>query len=79
LTSVAKNSDVTPGDVVVTSEISSLFPQGIRIGVVNTVTDDNPSLFRDITLNPDVDISQLEEVFVVISTPTAGAPADSTN
>jgi len=79
LTSVAKNSDVTPGDVVVTSEISALFPQGIRIGIVNTVTDDNPSLFRDITLNPDVEVSQLEEVFVVISTPPTGAPADSTN
>jgi rod shape-determining protein MreC len=74
LTSVAKNSDVKPGDVVVTSEMSSIFPEGIRIGKVLTVESDNPSLFMDITLKPDVDVSQIEEVFVVIA-----AAADSTN
>lgn len=74
LSSVAKNSDVKPGDVVVTSEVSSLFPPGIRIGVVSSVNTDNPSLFMDIVVTPDVDVSVLEEVFVVVA-----PPADSTN
>jgi rod shape-determining protein MreC len=74
LTSVAKNSDIKPGDVVVTSEMSSIFPEGIRIGIVNEINVDNTSLFMEVTLTPDVDLSQLEEVFVVIA-----APADSTN
>lgn len=74
LTSVAKNSDIKPGDVVVTSEMSSIFPEGIRIGIVKEIKSDNASLFLDVFLEPDVDLSQLEEVFVVIA-----APADSTN
>lgn len=74
LTSVAKNSDIKRGDLIVTSEISSIFPEGIRIGLVEEIKTDNTSLFMDITLSPNVDLSQLEEVFVVIAT-----PADSTN
>jgi rod shape-determining protein MreC len=74
LTSVAKNSDIKPGDVVVTSEMSSIFPEGIRIGIVKEIKVDNASLFLDVSLEPDVNLSQLEEVFVVVA-----APADSTN
>ena len=74
LTSVAKNSDIKRGDLIVTSELSSIFPEGIRIGLIEDIKTDNASLFMDITLSPNVDLSQLEEVFVVIAT-----PADSTN
>lgn len=74
LTSVAKNSDVKRGDLIVTSEMSSIFPQGIRIGIVEDIKAENTSLFMDVMLSPNVDLSQLEEVFVVIAT-----PADSTN
>jgi len=89
LNSVAKKSNVGRGDVVVTSEISSIFPEGIRIGMVEEIKKEKPSLFMDITLTPAVAVSQLEEVFVVVATPredlpssvppSNGAPADSTN
>lgn len=69
LSSVAKNSDVKPGDVVVTSEVSSLFPPGLRIGIVSSIKTDNPSLFMDIAITPEVDVSQLEEVFIVVASP----------
>jgi len=74
LTAVAKNSDVKAGDLVVTSEASALFPPGIRIGVVSDIKLENSSLFMDITITPDVDVSQLEEVFVVVA-----SLADSTH
>jgi rod shape-determining protein MreC len=74
LTSVAKNSDIELGDVVVTSEMSSIFPEGIRIGIVQEIKSNNPTLFLEVSLKPDVNLSQLEEVFVVLA-----APADSTN
>jgi rod shape-determining protein MreC len=65
LTSVPRHSDVKIGDVVVTSDSSALFPPGIRIGVVSKTADERATLFMRIRLEPAVDFSKLEEVFVI--------------
>ncbi len=62
-----RNSDVQIGDVIVTSDSSALFPPGLRIGLVKQTFEDKTSLFKTINLEPDVDFSRLEEVFVIIS------------
>jgi len=76
LKEVQKNADVRIGDVVITSGFSRLFPQKIRVGLVVSVNDKNPSLFKTIQVKPDVDFSRLEEVFVVI---TENHPEEKTN
>ena len=65
LQDVVKTSDVQPGDVVLTSEYSSLFPPGIKIGIVSSTRQVPGSLFQAIEVVPSVDFSRLEEVFVV--------------
>lgn len=67
LTAVPRNSDVEIGDVVVTSDSSALFPPGLRIGLVKHTLEDKRSLFKTIDLEPAVDFSRLEEVFVITS------------
>jgi rod shape-determining protein MreC len=69
LRNVAKTLDVRAGDVVITSEYSSLYPPGIRIGVVADIHHDPSSLFQSIEISPAVDFTRLEEVFVVASAP----------
>lgn len=69
LRNVAKTLDVKTGDVVITSEYSSVFPPGIRIGVVTGITQEPSSLFQDIEITPSVDFARLEEVFVIIALP----------
>ena len=69
LQDVAKTLDVQPGDVVITSEYSSFFPPGIRIGVVSAARGGEGSLFQTVEVRPAVDFSRLEEVFVVTSAP----------
>lgn len=69
LKNVPKNQDVKPGDLVVTSEYSSVFPPDLRIGTVVTVGENPGSLFKEIGMTPSVDFTMLEQVFVVISTP----------
>ena len=61
---VPKTLDVVEGDVVITSEFSSLFPAGIRIGVVTSTRQLPGELFQAITVHPSVDFDRLEEVFV---------------
>ncbi len=67
LTQVPKNADVKLGDVVITSEISGLFPTGIIVGVVKKIKRSNSTLFLDIEVEPAVDFDTLEEVFVIKS------------
>ena len=66
---VPKTSDVIPGDVLITSEFSSLFPSGIRIGVVSSTRDVPGDLFQEILVKPSVDFDRMEEVFVATVLP----------
>jgi rod shape-determining protein MreC len=65
LKNVVKSMDVKVGDAVVTSEYSSAYPSGVKIGVVSSVTETPGSLFHTIEIEPSVDFVQLEEAFVV--------------
>jgi rod shape-determining protein MreC len=62
---VAKTLDVQSGDVVSSSEYSSIFPSGIKIGVVQKTTQSFGALFQTVEIRPSVDFGRLEEVFVV--------------
>jgi rod shape-determining protein MreC len=69
LKNVAKTLDVDQGDVVITSEYSSIYPPGIRIGIVAGIRQDPSSLFQNIDIAPAVDFARLEEVFVIVANP----------
>lgn len=61
---VSKSADLMTGDVIITSEYSNNFPQGIPVGyVVSVGTVDN--LFKKIEIEPFVNFIALEEVFVL--------------
>jgi rod shape-determining protein MreC len=67
LNNVSKTADVKEGDVVTTSEYSSIFPPEIKIGIVARIAEQPGSLFKEIDVNPSVDFPSLEQVFVVIA------------
>lgn len=69
LKNIAKTLDVKPGDVVLTSDYSSTFPLGIRVGVISSVTEQEGSLFKHVIIAPSVDFVKLEEVFVMTAVP----------
>lgn len=72
LRNVGKTQDVRPGDLVLTSPFSTMYPSGIRIGVVREVRSSPGDLFLTVDVTPGADLDRLEEVFVVLH------PADST-
>ncbi len=72
---VSKTLDVQAGDVIITSEYSSLFPPNIRIGVVRSARQVSGELFQQIDVDPGVDFTHLEEVFVVQYSPDSGRTA----
>jgi rod shape-determining protein MreC len=64
---VSLNADIRVGDQVVTSGLSNIYPAGLKIGQVSSVTQDPKMLFKEIELLPHSDLQELEEVFVIKS------------
>jgi rod shape-determining protein MreC len=74
---VSEVSDVVVGDLVVTSGIDGIFPKGFAIGSV-TAVDKSGGAYRQITVEPAVDFSTLEEVLIVLTpTPAQAAARES--
>ncbi|HVS63677.1 MAG TPA: rod shape-determining protein MreC [Thermoanaerobaculia bacterium] len=57
-------SDVRPGDRVVTAGIDGIYPRGLAIGTVVSVHPGD-ELFHQIELSPAVDFGSLDQVFVL--------------
>ncbi len=64
---VPTSFDVRKGDAIITSEFSSIYPPGIRIGVVSGTRAVPGALFQAVDVAPAVDFDRLEEVFVASS------------
>ena len=63
---VVRGSDVREGDVVITSGMGGVFPKGLRIGVVRSVSDPGGRLLQTAVLAPAVDFGRLEQTFVML-------------
>jgi len=72
---VSEASDLTVGDIVVTSGIDTIYPKGLVVGRIEVVEKNGPA-FKRIIVRPAVDFSRLAEVLVVL-TPTAAKEAAS--
>ena len=59
------NADVKVGDTLVTSRLSTAFPEGILIGHITDVQASANAHTVECLVEPAVDLSQLEEVIVI--------------
>lgn len=63
---VAKTIKIYVGDVIVTSGMSQIFPENIKIGVVVDVSLETKGMFQEILVQPSVNFNRLEEVQIQI-------------
>jgi len=61
-------ADIAIGDEVVTSGMGGVFPKGIPLGRVIAAERRSGALFQEATLAPNVDLSRLEEVLILMGT-----------
>jgi len=62
---VELHSDVKEGDTVLTSGMGDIFPKGIFIGKVKRVLENPNKIVMNIEIEPFVDFSLLENVFII--------------
>lgn len=58
---------VEVGDVVVTSGMGGRFPSDLVVGRIAAVVSRDFGLFQEVVVEPAIDFSRLEEVYVVVS------------
>jgi rod shape-determining protein MreC len=63
---IPRDIEVEPGEVVITSGLSRIYPRGIKIGVVAEVEEKEYELFKKIKIKPAVNFNRLEDVFIVM-------------
>jgi rod shape-determining protein MreC len=61
-----RTEEVAVGDVVVTSGLAGNFPKGLMVGEIKKVDKKGHGVFQYAELVPSVDLTKLEEVFVVM-------------
>ena len=77
---VSKKEVVKEGDEVVTagsttSDLASLYPRGIRVGVVTSVGQTDTDPYKQVQVEPYVDTSTLRSVLVLVpKTPQVSGP-----
>lgn len=59
------DSDLKPGDKVLTSGLGEIFPKGIYIGEVEEVIEEKRDFFKTVVIEPGVDFQRIEEVLVI--------------
>ncbi len=64
---VLKNAEVKVGDKIVTAGIGGVFPSGITLGTVSKVHSKRRGMFLDIIVEPAVDFSRLEFLYINLS------------
>ncbi len=85
LSRVGKDKKVEPGDKIITagspggSELPSIYPRNIPIGVVTSADQSETDIFKRIQVEPFVDLSSLQSVLVLVPKPEQQAkkPAKS--
>jgi rod shape-determining protein MreC len=68
-----RTEEVAVGDVVVTSGLAGNFPKGLMVGEIKKVDKKGHGVFQYAELVPSVDLTKLEELFVVME-PVAPPP-----
>jgi rod shape-determining protein MreC len=61
-----RDTDIQIGDLLVTSGMGGVFPKGLSLGLVESVTKGQYGLFQQVTVTPTTDFSHLEEVMVIV-------------
>ncbi|KHD35116.1 rod shape-determining protein MreC [Clostridium acetobutylicum] len=71
LTMLPLNSDIKEGDTITTSGIGGDYPQDIIIGKVKSVEDNKGKMEREAIIEPAVDFTRLQNVFIVVPKDTS--------
>ncbi|MEW5785823.1 MAG: rod shape-determining protein MreC [Bacillota bacterium] len=66
MTNLPPDTQIQLGDVIISSGLGGIFPEGLFIGTVKEIGDDRLGLVLSVVIEPGVNFNRLEEVFIVL-------------
>ncbi len=60
-------AEVNVGDRILSSGLGGIYPKGLVVGVVISITKATQGLFQEISIAPSADFGRLEEVLILLS------------
>lgn len=60
------NADIQVGDRIITSGMSEIFPKGILVGTVKSISKKDYDIFQKVDVNSAVNFSRMDKLFVVV-------------
>ena len=63
---IPKEKEIEQGDIVVTSSLSGIYPQGLLVGEVKEVKKQDPEPFQTAIINPFFNIKETKTIFIII-------------
>ena len=67
MTFIPQGVKVQPGDRIVTSGLGGVFPEGLFVGTITEVHQNDVDLYQEAKVQPAVDFGRIEEVMVIIN------------
>ena len=68
---VSRADDVSMGDDIMSSGLGGTFPKGLPLGRVSKIRKEGSGLFQYVEVTPSVDLTKLEEVFILVGDKSA--------
>lgn len=65
---IDKDADISVGDQIVTSYVSSKYLSGINIGYITKIEEDSNNLTKTAYITPACDFSKIQEVLIILET-----------
>lgn len=62
---IRQSSELKAGDILLSSGLDGIFPEGLIIGTVSKVERKGPGFFQEVDVTPATDITRLEEIVIV--------------
>jgi rod shape-determining protein MreC len=63
---VVRKADIQIGDTLISSGLDRVYPKGLRVGTIVSISKPVSGLFQEVKVQPFVDFTKIEEVLVVL-------------
>lgn len=63
---IPKEKEIEKEDIILTSSLSGIYPQGLLVGKVNEIKNQDTEPFQTATINPFFNIKETKTIFIII-------------
>lgn len=64
---IPRDKEIKKGDLIVSSSLGGVYPQGLLVGVVKEIKKSDVQSFQQAEISPFLDLQELKNVFVIIN------------